>query len=67
VILQRAVELADARSEEQVLAALRPLEHALLPEAVCLFARGELAIDPADPRRPRRARAASTADDPSEG
>ena len=34
VILQRAVELGDARDPGQVLEALRPLEHALLPEAV---------------------------------
>ncbi len=53
VILQRAIELPDAREEQEVLDALRPLEHALLPEAVRLFARGELTIDPADPRRPR--------------
>ncbi|MFI4990837.1 MAG: phosphoribosylglycinamide formyltransferase [Solirubrobacterales bacterium] len=57
VILQRAVELPGARSEQDVLAALRPLEHALLGEAVRLFARGELTIDPADPRRPRRTQA----------
>ncbi len=55
VILQRAVELPDAREEGEVLAALRPLEHSLLPEAVRLFAQGRLAIDPADPRRPRAA------------
>jgi phosphoribosylglycinamide formyltransferase-1 len=67
VILQRAVELPGARSEDEVLAALRPLEHALLGEAVRLLARGELAIDPDDPRRPLRARAAASADDPSEG
>ena len=54
VILQRAIELAEAREQQQVLAALRPLEHELLPEAVRMFARGELSIDPADPRRPRR-------------
>jgi len=66
VILQRAVELPQARTEEQVLAALRPLEHALLGDAVRLFARGALTIDPADPRRPLRAQAAA-ADDPSEG
>jgi phosphoribosylglycinamide formyltransferase-1 len=66
VILQRAVELPGARSEEQVLGALRPLEHALLPEAVRLFARGALAIDPDDPRRPLKARAA-TANDAGEG
>ena len=40
VILQRAVELPDAREPDEVLAALRPLEHALLAEAVRLFARG---------------------------
>jgi phosphoribosylglycinamide formyltransferase-1 len=34
VILQRAVELPDAREPEEVLEALRPLEHALLAEAV---------------------------------
>jgi phosphoribosylglycinamide formyltransferase-1 len=68
VILQRAVELPGARSEEEVLGALRPLEHALLGEAVRLFARGQLAIDPADPRRALRARSgAAAADDPSGG
>ncbi|HXP37297.1 MAG TPA: formyltransferase family protein, partial [Solirubrobacteraceae bacterium] len=54
VILQRAVELPDAREPGEVLSALRPLEHALLPEAVRMFARGELDVDPADPRHPRR-------------
>lgn len=57
VIAQRAVELPHAREEEEVLAALRPLEHELLPEAVRMFARGELQVDPADPRHPRRERA----------
>ncbi len=51
VILQRAVELPDARDPGEVLVALRPLEHALLPEAVRLFARGALGIDSEDPRR----------------
>ncbi len=51
VILQRAVELPDAREVGDVLAALRPLEHALLPEAVRLFARGALRPDPGNPRR----------------
>ncbi|HWY18296.1 MAG TPA: phosphoribosylglycinamide formyltransferase [Solirubrobacteraceae bacterium] len=50
VILQRAVELPDARTPEEVLAALRPLEHALLTEAVRLFARGALRADPERPR-----------------
>jgi phosphoribosylglycinamide formyltransferase-1 len=51
VISQRAVELRDARDPEQVLEALRPLEHALLPEAVRLFARGALNVDPENQRR----------------
>ena len=51
VILQRAVELPDARSPEEVLAALRPIEHVLLPRAVALIARGAISIDPQNPRR----------------
>jgi phosphoribosylglycinamide formyltransferase-1 len=51
VILQRAVELPGAREPLEVLAALRPLEHALLPRAVSLFARGALRPDPENPRR----------------
>jgi phosphoribosylglycinamide formyltransferase-1 len=51
VISQRAVELREARDPEQVLEALRPLEHALLPEAVRMFARGALSVDPENPRR----------------
>jgi phosphoribosylglycinamide formyltransferase-1 len=51
VILQRAVALPDAREPEEVLAALRPLEHGLLGEAVRLLARGALRADPANPRR----------------
>jgi phosphoribosylglycinamide formyltransferase-1 len=51
VILQRALELPDARDAGEVLAALRPLEHALLPEAVRLIARGALREDPEHPRR----------------
>ncbi len=51
VILQRAVELPDAREPEEVLAALRPLEHELLPRAVALFACGALSADPENPRR----------------
>ena len=51
VICQRAVELPDARDPDEVLAALRPLEHALLPEAVRLFARGALSIGSDNPRR----------------
>jgi phosphoribosylglycinamide formyltransferase-1 len=51
LILQRAVDLPRAHRPEHVLAALRPLEHDLLPEAVRLFARGALSRDPANPRR----------------
>jgi phosphoribosylglycinamide formyltransferase-1 len=51
VILQRAVELPRARDAGEVLAALRPLEHQLLPEAVRLIARGALRADPENPRR----------------
>ena len=61
VILQRAIELPEPGSAEEVLQALRPLEHSLLPEAVRLFAAGALSPDPANPRRivcgpPRAAR-----------
>jgi phosphoribosylglycinamide formyltransferase 1 len=51
VILQGARELPEARDSDEVLQALRPLEHALLPEAVRLFAYGALRLDPANPRR----------------
>jgi phosphoribosylglycinamide formyltransferase-1 len=51
IVLQRAIELPDAADAAQALAALRPLEHALLPEAVRLFARGAIRRDPANPRR----------------
>ena len=50
VILQRAVELPHARQPQEVLDALRPLEHALLPDAVRLFARAALRPDPHNPR-----------------
>jgi phosphoribosylglycinamide formyltransferase-1 len=53
VILQRAVELPGAHDAHAVLAALRPLEHTLLPEAVRLFARGSLSRDPGNPQRIR--------------
>ncbi|HUB74536.1 MAG TPA: phosphoribosylglycinamide formyltransferase [Solirubrobacteraceae bacterium] len=51
VILQRAVELPEAGDPETVLAALRPLEHELLPEAVALLAQGAVRADPENPRR----------------
>ena len=51
VILQRAIELPDVGDAEAVLERLHPIEHALLPEAVRLIARGAVRIDPANPRR----------------
>ena len=51
IILQRAVELPDANEPAAVLVELRPLEHALLPEAVRLIAAGRVHRDPAHPRR----------------
>src|SRR5947209_16831862 len=42
VIAQRAVELPHARSAEEVLAALHPIEHELLASAVRVFAQGAL-------------------------
>jgi phosphoribosylglycinamide formyltransferase-1 len=51
VILQRAVELPDARDPESVLERLHPIEHELLPQAVRLIARGAVSRDPANPRR----------------
>jgi len=51
VILQGAVELPRACNPGEVLAALRPIEHSLLPEAVRLFATGALVADPRNGRR----------------
>jgi len=51
VILQAALEIADATDAEAVHDRLRPLEHRLLPEAVRLIARGAVRRDPANQRR----------------
>jgi phosphoribosylglycinamide formyltransferase-1 len=51
VILQAAVELESPDGPADVLAALRPLEHELLPRAVRLFAAGALHADPSNRRR----------------
>jgi phosphoribosylglycinamide formyltransferase-1 len=51
VLFQQAVEIPDARDAETVHAALRPVEHALLTEAVRRFARGTVRPDPDHPRR----------------
>jgi phosphoribosylglycinamide formyltransferase 1 len=53
VILQRAVELPDAETVEDVYEALRPIEHELLPEAIRLIAAGAVSFDPDNPRRVR--------------
>ena len=51
VILQQAVELPQATDPDEVLAALRPLEHSLLPAAVALLAQDAVRPDPQNPRR----------------
>jgi phosphoribosylglycinamide formyltransferase 1 len=51
IILQRAVELPAATRPHEVRAALRPLEHDLLCEAVRLIARDAVRIDPVNARR----------------
>jgi phosphoribosylglycinamide formyltransferase-1 len=51
VILQGSVTLMDAASPGEVLEALRPLEHSLLPRAVALFAEGRISLDAGNPRR----------------
>jgi phosphoribosylglycinamide formyltransferase-1 len=51
VILQRAIELPPDADAATALAALRPVEHALLPEAVRLLAAGRVRRDPAHARR----------------
>ena len=51
IILQRAVELPGATEAAEVRAALRPVEHELLCEAVRLIARDAVRFDPDNPRR----------------
>jgi phosphoribosylglycinamide formyltransferase-1 len=51
ILLQGAVELPDATDAAEVLAAIRPLEHELLPRAVALIAAGAVRRDPDNPRR----------------
>ncbi len=65
VILQRAIELPQARAPQEVLESLRPIEHALLAEAVRLFARGALKADRIDPRPLTADRAAGASDGPA--
>ena len=51
IILQACVEVGDVADAEGLHDLLRPLEHALLPEAVRLLARGAVRRDPENPRR----------------
>jgi phosphoribosylglycinamide formyltransferase 1 len=51
VILQRAVELPEAREAADVLQDLHAIEHELLPEAVRLIACDAVSFDPDNPRR----------------
>jgi phosphoribosylglycinamide formyltransferase 1 len=51
ILLQGAVELPGATDPAEVLAALRPIEHDLLPRAVALIAAGAVRRDPDHPRR----------------
>lgn len=51
VILQRGIELPDARSAQEVMDHLQPIEHELLPAAVRLIAAGAVRLDPDNPRR----------------
>lgn len=51
VIMQRAIELPDAREPADVMPHIRALEHQVLPEVVRLFARGAVRIAPTHPRR----------------
>ncbi|MBV9195266.1 MAG: phosphoribosylglycinamide formyltransferase [Solirubrobacterales bacterium] len=51
VILQRAVELPEAREPADVRGPLHAIEHELLPEAVRLIAGDAVGFDPRNPRR----------------
>jgi phosphoribosylglycinamide formyltransferase 1 len=51
IVLQRAIELPDARTAAEVHERLRPIEHELLPRAVALMAAGRVRRDPDHPRR----------------
>jgi phosphoribosylglycinamide formyltransferase-1 len=51
IVLQRALELPDARTPSEVHDRLRPIEHELLPRAVALVAAGRVRRDPEHLRR----------------
>jgi phosphoribosylglycinamide formyltransferase-1 len=56
VIFQRAVELPDASTADEVLEHLHPIEHDLLVEAVQRIGEGVVTFDPVNPRRIRVSR-----------
>jgi phosphoribosylglycinamide formyltransferase-1 len=51
ILLQGSVTLRNATDPAEVLAAIRPIEHELLPRAVALIAAGAVRRDPDHPRR----------------
>jgi phosphoribosylglycinamide formyltransferase-1 len=51
VIMQRSLELPDAREVDDVLPHIHAIEHQILPEVVRLFARGAIRIASTHPRR----------------
>jgi phosphoribosylglycinamide formyltransferase-1 len=51
IILQSAIPLPPDADSASALDLLRPIEHALLPDAIRLIAAGRLSRDPANPRR----------------
>jgi phosphoribosylglycinamide formyltransferase 1 len=51
IIAQRALELPGLPDAAEVRAALQPIEHDLLCDAIRALAAGELEVDPANPRR----------------
>ncbi len=51
ILLQRAIDLPGAETEDQVASRLQAVEHALLPEAVRLLAAGRVRLDANNPRR----------------
>lgn len=51
VIMQRSVELPDARELDDVLPHIHAIEHQILPEVVRLFGRGAVRIASTHPRR----------------
>ena len=51
IILQASIDVPAGADSDTLHAALQPIEHQLLPEAIRLIAAGRVSIDPSDPRR----------------